>query len=62
MRKNKILVTGGTGYIGSHAAVELMEEGFDISCRNLYNSGRGYRPYCFFTGKKPALSVFDLRP
>jgi len=39
MRKNKILVTGGTGYIGSHTAVELMEEGFDVVIAdNLYNS------------------------
>ena len=27
---NKILVTGGTGYIGSHTAVELHNAGFDI--------------------------------
>ncbi len=26
----KILVTGGTGYIGSHTAVELIKEGFDV--------------------------------
>jgi len=26
----KILVTGGTGYIGSHTAVELIREGFDV--------------------------------
>ncbi|MBR2880530.1 MAG: NAD-dependent epimerase/dehydratase family protein, partial [Oscillospiraceae bacterium] len=25
-----ILVTGGTGYIGSHACVELIEGGYDI--------------------------------
>ena len=29
--KKKILVTGGTGYIGSHTAVELIKEGFDVS-------------------------------
>lgn len=29
MRK-KILVTGGTGYIGSHTVVELINEGFDV--------------------------------
>ena len=29
--KKKILVTGGTGYIGSHTTVELIEEGFDVS-------------------------------
>src|SRR5674536_360000 len=37
--KKKILVTGGTGYIGSHTAVELIEEGFDVVIiDNLYNS------------------------
>ncbi|WP_333820770.1 UDP-glucose 4-epimerase GalE [Ohtaekwangia sp.] len=28
--KKKILVTGGTGYIGSHTAVELIKEGFEV--------------------------------
>ncbi len=27
---NKILVTGGTGYIGSHTVVELMEAGYEV--------------------------------
>lgn len=27
---NKILVTGGTGYIGSHTCVELLNEGYEI--------------------------------
>ena len=26
----KILVSGGTGYIGSHTAVELLEKGFEV--------------------------------
>ena len=26
----KILLTGGTGYIGSHTAIELIENGNDI--------------------------------
>lgn len=30
MSKNKILVTGGTGYIGSHTVVELQQNGFDV--------------------------------
>ncbi len=30
MAKKKILVTGGTGYIGSHTSVELINEGFDV--------------------------------
>ncbi len=34
-----ILVTGGTGYIGSHACVELIESGYDVIVMdNLYNS------------------------
>ena len=51
----KVLVTGGTGYIGSHTAVELINEGFDvIIIDNLSNSDitvldgieqiTGYRP------------------
>ena len=35
----KILVTGGTGYIGSHTVVELIEKGHEcIVVDNLYNS------------------------
>ena len=37
--KKKILVTGGTGYIGSHTTVELIEQGFEVVIiDNLYNS------------------------
>ena len=35
----KILVTGGTGYIGSHTCVELLQEGYEVVVfDNLYNS------------------------
>lgn len=35
----KILVTGGTGYIGSHTSVELIQAGYDVViCDNLSNS------------------------
>ncbi len=35
----KILVTGGTGYIGSHTVVELLNNNYDvIVIDNLYNS------------------------
>src|SRR5215469_2581294 len=38
----KILVTGGTGYIGSHTAVELQNAGFEvIIVDNLSNSNIG---------------------
>ena len=37
--KSKVIVTGGTGYIGSHTAVELIADGFDVVIiDNLYNS------------------------
>lgn len=36
----KILVTGGTGYIGSHTCVELLQKGHEVVVfDNLYNSG-----------------------
>ena len=35
----KILVTGGTGYIGSHTCVELLNAGYEVVIiDNLYNS------------------------
>ncbi len=38
-KKRKILVTGGTGYIGSHTVVELIEAGYEVEILdNLYNS------------------------
>lgn len=37
---NKVLVTGGMGYIGSHVAVDLIEKGYDVvSIDSLVNSG-----------------------
>lgn len=39
MEKTKILVTGGTGYIGSHTTVELQKAGYDVVIiDNLSNS------------------------
>ena len=60
--KKKILVTGGTGYIGSHTSVELIEEGFDvIIVDNLYNSEAEVADRIkMITGTRPVLEVFDL--
>jgi UDP-glucose 4-epimerase len=60
--KKKILVTGGTGYIGSHTTVELIEEGFDaIIIDNLCNSEADVVDRIHkITGIKPPLEVLDL--
>jgi UDP-glucose 4-epimerase len=60
--KEKIVVTGGTGYIGSHTAVELMNEGYEvILIDNLYNSEAVVADRIGqITGKIPQLVVFDL--
>ncbi len=60
--KNKIIVTGGTGYIGSHTAVELINEGFDvILIDNLCNSEAIVAERIGkITGKVPCLEIFDL--
>lgn len=60
--KKKILVTGGTGYIGSHTAVELIEQGYEvIIVDNLYNSEAAVTDRIFrITGVKPQLEVLDL--
>jgi UDP-glucose 4-epimerase len=60
--KKKILVTGGTGYIGSHTAVELIEDGFEVVLiDNLHNSEAEVAERIGkITGTKPRLEVFDI--
>jgi UDP-glucose 4-epimerase len=60
--KKKILVTGGTGYIGSHTAVELIQKGFDVVIiDNLYNSEAEVADRIHeITGVRPELELFDL--
>ena len=60
--KKKILVTGGTGYIGSHTTVELIEQGFDaVIIDNLYNSEADVVDRIHkITGVRPLLEVLDL--
>jgi UDP-glucose 4-epimerase len=36
----KILVTGGTGYIGSHTAVELSQAGYDVLIADNYSNSK----------------------
>lgn len=58
----KILVTGGTGFIGSHTVVELQHQGFDvIIADDLSNSSADVADrIALITGTRPALHVFDL--
>jgi UDP-glucose 4-epimerase len=59
----QILVTGGTGYIGSHTVVELMEKGFEVVIiDNLSNSSADVLDGIqAITGKRPAFEEFDLK-
>jgi UDP-glucose 4-epimerase len=61
--QKRILVTGGTGFIGSHTVVELMNSGYEaIIIDNLYNSRISVLDGIEgITGKRPAFENFDLR-
>lgn len=58
----KILVTGGTGYIGSHTVVELQNKGYNvIIVDNLSNSSADIiDKIALITGIKPDFEKFDL--
>jgi UDP-glucose 4-epimerase len=58
----KILVTGGTGYIGSHTVVELQDSGYEVVVvDDLSNSSKDVLDNIEkITGKKPAFENFDL--
>jgi UDP-glucose 4-epimerase len=60
--KRKILVTGGTGYIGSHTVVELQQSGYEVVIiDNFSNSHAGVVDQIRkITGVKPRIEVFDL--
>ncbi|MBO6109056.1 MAG: UDP-glucose 4-epimerase GalE [Eubacterium sp.] len=59
----KILVTGGTGYIGSHTVAELIERGYEVVIfDNLYNSKEEVLDYIKeITGVRPVFYKADLR-
>ena len=63
--KGKILVTGGTGYIGSHTVVELQNAGYEVVIiDNLSNSSADVVDNIEkVSGIRPALKPsFTLRP
>ena len=63
MDKKKILLTGGTGYIGSHTAVELIQAGYEVEILdNLYNSKISVLDRIEqITGVKPKFHEVDIR-
>ncbi len=60
--KKQVLITGGTGYIGSHTAVEFIEAGYDVLIiDNLSNSKiESLDGIKKITGIKPEFAEFDL--
>ena len=62
MNKKAILVTGGTGFIGSHACVELINAGYDvIVVDNLVNSHeKSLDRVKQITGKRPLFFNVDV--
>ncbi len=57
----RILVTGGTGYIGSHTTVELMQQGYDVTIvDNLSNSSIDVLDgIAAIVGRKPDFANID---
>ena len=62
MKKKKILLTGGLGYIGSHTTVELINQGFHVTIvDNLSNSEIFILDRIEkITGSRPKFYEFDL--
>ena len=57
----RILVTGGTGYIGSHTTVELMQQGYEVVIvDNLSNSDVNVLDgITAIVGRRPAFELVD---
>ncbi len=60
--KGKVLITGGTGYIGSHTAVELIDQGYEVVIIDNLSNSEGFIVDRIeqITGTKPKFYQFDL--
>ncbi|MFN8261048.1 MAG: UDP-glucose 4-epimerase GalE [Chitinophagales bacterium] len=58
----KVIVTGGTGYIGSHTIVDLMKHGFEVICIDNLSRSKEYALSGIekISGKKPLFHYIDL--
>lgn len=63
MNKQTILVTGGAGYIGSHACVELLQAGFNVVVVDNFSNSKpeSLRRVEKITGQLPTLYHADIR-
>ncbi|MGB5385112.1 MAG: GDP-mannose 4,6-dehydratase, partial [Lutimonas sp.] len=62
-RKQKILVTGGLGFIGSHTVVALQEKGFEVIIIDDLSNSRleVLDGICSISGVLPTFYQIDLR-
>ena len=62
MKSKKILVTGGTGFIGSHTVVELLEKDFEVIIADDLSNSRKEVVESIekITGRKPVFVQVDL--
>jgi UDP-glucose 4-epimerase len=58
----KILITGGTGYIGSHTAVELIKQGYEVLIIDNLSNSKSFiiDRIELITGVRPKFYEFDL--
>lgn len=58
----KVIVTGGTGYIGSHTIVDLQQNGFEVVCIDNLSRSKEYSLDGIekITGKRPTFHYIDL--
>lgn len=58
----KVIVTGGTGYIGSHTIVDLMQNGYEVICLDNLSRSKEYALTGIenITGKKPIFYHVNL--